>query len=142
MRIAFYASSLLSSYWNGAATYYRGLLKALATHGHEIVFYEPDAFDRQKHRDMDEPDWAKVVVWEASPEGLRKAAAEATSADVVVKASGVGYADDALLEAVMGRRPRGRRASVLGRRCPGDAGRDGRRREPRGAPHAARASTP
>ena len=29
MRIAFYGSSLLSSYWNGAATYYRGLLAAL-----------------------------------------------------------------------------------------------------------------
>ena len=28
MKIAFYGSSLLSSYWNGAATYYRGLLKA------------------------------------------------------------------------------------------------------------------
>jgi spore maturation protein CgeB len=30
MRIAFYGSSLLSAYWNGAATYYRGLLQALA----------------------------------------------------------------------------------------------------------------
>lgn len=101
MTIAFYASSLLSSYWNGAATYYRGLLKALAAHGHEIVFYEPDAFDRQKHRDMDPPDWARVVVWEATPDGLRRAAAEAARADVVVKASGVGYADEDLLEAVM-----------------------------------------
>ena len=27
MKIAFYGSSLLSSYWNGAATYYRGLLR-------------------------------------------------------------------------------------------------------------------
>ncbi|WP_372425164.1 CgeB family protein [Salinarimonas chemoclinalis] len=101
MKIAFYGSSLLSSYWNGAATYYRGLLKALAAHGHEITFHEPDAFDRQAHRDMDEPHWARVVVWEASAEGLRGAAARAAQADVVVKASGVGYADDALLEAVM-----------------------------------------
>ena len=30
MRIAFYGSSLLSAYWNGAATYYRGLLSQLA----------------------------------------------------------------------------------------------------------------
>ena len=30
MKIAFYGSSLLSSYWNGAATYYRGILKELA----------------------------------------------------------------------------------------------------------------
>ena len=32
-RIAFYGSSLLSSYWNGAATYYRGLLRDLAVRG-------------------------------------------------------------------------------------------------------------
>ncbi|MEZ5907032.1 MAG: hypothetical protein R3C69_18700 [Geminicoccaceae bacterium] len=30
MRIAFYGSSLVSAYWNGAATYYRGLLRHLA----------------------------------------------------------------------------------------------------------------
>ena len=51
MKIAFYGSSLVSSYWNGAATYYRGILSALATHGYDITFYEPDAFDRQQHRD-------------------------------------------------------------------------------------------
>ena len=50
MKIAFYGSSLLSSYWNGAATYYRGLLADLARRGHSITFYEPDAFDRQQHR--------------------------------------------------------------------------------------------
>src|SRR5690606_7170002 len=41
MKMAFYGSSLLSSYWNGAATYYRGLLKALAARGYDITFYEP-----------------------------------------------------------------------------------------------------
>lgn len=101
MKIAFYGSSLVSSYWNGAATYYRGLLSALAGHGHEIVFYEPDAFERQANRDIADPDYARVVVYEASPEGLARAAAQAADADVVVKTSGVGYADDALLEAVM-----------------------------------------
>ena len=29
MRIAFFGSSLVSSYWNGAATYYRGIVRAL-----------------------------------------------------------------------------------------------------------------
>ncbi len=55
MRIAFYASSLLSAYWNGAATYYRGLLRDLAERGYHITFYEPDAFERQQHRDIDPP---------------------------------------------------------------------------------------
>jgi spore maturation protein CgeB len=101
MKIAFYGSSLLSSYWNGAATYYRGLLRDLAGRGYEIVFYEPDAFDRQQHRDIEPPDWARVVVYPATSEGLRRVLAEAGAADVVVKASGVGVFDEELLKGVI-----------------------------------------
>ncbi|HEX8168418.1 MAG TPA: hypothetical protein VF601_21870, partial [Beijerinckiaceae bacterium] len=101
MRIAFYGSSLVSSYWNGAATYYRGLLSDLSRRSHGIVFYEPDAFDRQKHRDIDPPDWAESRVYPATIEALRAVVAEAAAADVVVKASGVGVFDDELLEGVI-----------------------------------------
>jgi len=97
MDIAFYGSSLLSSYWNGAATYYRGLLGALARLGHRITFYEPDAFERQQHRDIEPPDWVRVVVYQPTPDALGEVMAEAARADVVVKASGVGVFDDELL---------------------------------------------
>lgn len=97
MKIAFYGSSLLSSYWNGAATYYRGLLAELARRGYQVTFYEPDAYDRQKHRDIDPPDWARVEVYPATQSGLRAVIAEATAADIVVKASGVGVFDEDLL---------------------------------------------
>jgi spore maturation protein CgeB len=97
MRIAFYGSSLLSSYWNGAATYYRGILGELAQLGHDITFYEPDAFERQQHRDIDPPSWAKVRVYPAEPDAVRRVMAEASRADVVVKASGVGVFDNELL---------------------------------------------
>lgn len=100
-RIAFYGSSLVSSYWNGAATYYRGLLRNLAGLGYDITFYEPDAYERQAHRDMDAPSWARSVVYPATEEGLRRVIAEAGAADVVVKASGVGIYDDELLKGVM-----------------------------------------
>ena len=101
MKIAFYGSSLLSSYWNGAATYYRGLLHDLARRGHVIHFYEPDAFDRQRHRDIDPPDWAAVTVYPATADGLRSVLAEAGRADVVVKASGVGVFDDELIAGIV-----------------------------------------
>ena len=101
MKIAFYGSSLLSSYWNGAATYYRGLLKALAALGHDITFYEPDVLDRQRHRDIAPPEWCDVVIYKATDMGLHAAVNEAVLADVVVKASGVGFADDALLTHTM-----------------------------------------
>ena len=102
MRIAFYGSSLLSAYWNGAATYYRGLLGALARRGHAITFYEPDAFDRQLHRDIEPPEWAEVVVYPATEEALCGVIAEAARADAVIKASGVGVFDDELLAGVIG----------------------------------------
>ena len=101
MKIAFYGSSLLSSYWNGAATYYRGILSALAALGHDISFYEPDAFDRQSHRDIEPPPWARVHVYPATAAGLAGAIEGAGQADVVVKASGVGVYDDELLAGVM-----------------------------------------
>jgi spore maturation protein CgeB len=101
MKIAFYGSSLLSSYWNGAATYYRGILRALAGHGYDITFYEPDAFDRQSHRDIDPPAYAKVVVYPATPDALRGVLAEAGHADIVVKASGVGVFDAELLAGIL-----------------------------------------
>ena len=98
MRIAFYGSSLLSAYWNGAATYYRGMLSALATHGHQVTFFEPDAFDRQAHRDIGPPAWAEVVVYPATEAAAREVVSRAADADVVIKASGVGVFDDLLLE--------------------------------------------
>ncbi|MFC3070394.1 CgeB family protein [Phenylobacterium soli] len=101
MKIAFYGSSLLSSYWNGAATYYRGMLFELARRGYDITFYEPDAFDRQSHRDIDPPDWARVVVYPATETACQAVIGAAAGADVVVKASGVGVFDDELLEGVM-----------------------------------------
>lgn len=100
MKIAFFGSSLVSSYWNGAATYYRGILKALAGLGHEITFYEPDAFERQSHRDMADPSWARVVVYPATDDGWRRALDQARGTDVLVKASGVGVFDRELEMAV------------------------------------------
>ena len=101
MKIAFYGSSLLSSYWNGAATYYRGILRALGERGYDITFYEPDAFERQQHRDIDPPEYAKVVVYPATEDAMRGVLAEAAVADIVVKANGVGVFDRELLEGVI-----------------------------------------
>ena len=101
MKIAFYGSSLVSAYWNGAATYYRGLLRALAQKGYDITFYEPDVYDRQKNRDIVPPDWCRVVVYEGTVDALKAVTVRAAEADIVVKTSGVGFEDDLLLEEVL-----------------------------------------
>jgi spore maturation protein CgeB len=105
MKIAFFGSSLVSAYWNGAATYYRGLLHALHNLGCDITFYEPDAYERQAHRDIEDPAWARVVVYENDPGAMRRALASARGSDVVVKASGVGVFDRELEEAVLDQPP-------------------------------------
>lgn len=102
MNIAIFGSSLVSAYWNGAATYYRGLTRALHARGHRITFYEPDAYQRQQHRDISDPDWARVVVYPASAESDALAAVEeARGSDLVIKASGVGVFDGLLEAAVL-----------------------------------------
>ena len=101
LNIAFFGSSLVSAYWNGAATYYRGIVRALSERGHQITFYEPDAYDRQQNRDMEDPDWAKVVVYAATEDAVYKCLAQAAEADMVVKASGVGVFDELLEREVL-----------------------------------------
>lgn len=99
--IAIFGSSLVSAYWNGAATYYRGLIRALHDRGHRITFYEPDAYGRQSHRDMADPPWARVVVYPAnSTQGVEQALEEARTTDVLIKASGVGVFDALLEQAI------------------------------------------
>jgi spore maturation protein CgeB len=103
MNIAFFGSSLVSAYWNGAATYYRGIIRALHELGHRITFYEPDAYDRQKHRDIPDPDWARVVVYQVDSEAdVLRAVEEARGVDMLVKTSGVGAHDQLLEAAILG----------------------------------------
>ncbi len=100
MKIAFFGSSLVSAYWNGAATYYRGIIRALHEHGHTITFYEPNAYGRQEHRDIPDPDYASVVVYNGQDE-LFRALEDAQGADLIAKTSGVGVFDELLEQSVL-----------------------------------------
>jgi spore maturation protein CgeB len=102
MNIAFFGSSLVSAYWNGAATYYRGIIRALHRLGHRVTFYEPDAYDRQKHRDIPDPDWASVLVYPVdTQQGVLRALDQARGVDLLIKTSGVGVYDQFLESAVL-----------------------------------------
>ena len=101
LRIAFFGSSLVSAYWNGAATYYRGIIRALADRGHHVTFYEPDMHDRQAHRDIENPEWARMMVYAAEESALERALEDAKDCDLLVKTSGVGKFDDLLEAAVL-----------------------------------------
>jgi len=101
LKIAFFGSSLCSAYWNGSATYYRGLIRAFAERGHRITFYEPDVYERQQHRDMPDPYWARVVVYQPTDEDALDALERAEQSDLIIKCGGVGAFDDLLEAAVL-----------------------------------------
>ncbi len=96
MKIFVFGSSLVSSYWNGAATYYRGIYKNLAGLGCQVTFAEPRIYKRQEHRDEGEYSYARSLVYD-TPGDLDRLLRLAADADGVIKHSGVG-ADDVLLE--------------------------------------------
>jgi spore maturation protein CgeB len=100
MKIYVIGSSLTSCYWNGAATYYRGIYKNLHALGHEITFAEPDVYNRQQNRDAHEIDYAAVRVYQ-TPGDLASVLADACDADLIVKHSGVGADDDFLEREVL-----------------------------------------
>ena len=101
MKFAFFGSSLVSAYWNGAATYYRGIIRAMQERGHQVTFYEPDAYDRQKNRDMEDPAWARIQVYQPTEEEMYKALEDALHADIIIKTSGVGVFDELLEKEVL-----------------------------------------
>ncbi|MGH2350233.1 MAG: CgeB family protein [Chloroflexota bacterium] len=96
-----FGSSIVSAHWNGAATYYRGICRALHARGHEIIFVEPDLYDRQQHRDLaEDPPYAAVRVCRGWDD-LARELDRARGADLVVKFSGVGGWDLELARGVL-----------------------------------------
>lgn len=100
MKIFVFGSSLTSSYWNGAATYYRGIYKYLHKLGHQVTFAEPDIYKRQQNRDAGEIDYAEVIVYQ-TPQEIETLLARAADAELVIKHSGVGAEDETLEAGVL-----------------------------------------
>ena len=101
MKIFVFGSSITSSYWNGAATYYRGIYRNLSRLGHSITFAEPDAYRRQENRDDGDYSYVESIVYSTLGD-LPAMFARAAGADLIIKHSGVG-AEDAELEFAIAR---------------------------------------
>ncbi|HEY2496228.1 MAG TPA: glycosyltransferase [Candidatus Angelobacter sp.] len=100
MKIFVFGSSITSSYWNGAATYYRGIYRQIHALGHHVIFAEPDAYGRQQKRDPGDFSYVRTIVYKDAEEipGLLQQAAKC---DLVIKHSGVGVFDELLEEKVI-----------------------------------------
>jgi spore maturation protein CgeB len=100
MRVFVFGSSITSSYWNGAATYYRGIYKQLHALGYHITFAEPDAYGRQQKRDADDISYVSSIIYK-SAEDLPALLHQAAECDLIIKHSGVGVSDELLEEKVL-----------------------------------------
>ena len=84
--LVFIGLSLSSSWGNGHATTYRSLLRALARRGHTLTFFEADRPWYAEHRDLPEPDFCTLVLYEGL-EDLATHAERFAKADAVIVGS-------------------------------------------------------
>ncbi|MBV8674753.1 MAG: glycosyltransferase, partial [Acidobacteriaceae bacterium] len=80
MKIVIYGLTITSSWGNGHATTYRSLIKALARKGHRVQFIEKDVEWYRSNRDLPDPEFCTLRLyedWAAERTTLMRAAADA-----------------------------------------------------------------
>ncbi len=86
MRIVVLGLSLSSSWGNGHATTWRALLRAMAGRGHEILFLEREQPWYAAHRDLTDPDFCELALYDRLAD-LDRFAARIGDADAVIVGS-------------------------------------------------------
>lgn len=85
MKLVFVGLSITSSWGNGHATTYRSLLRALAARGHDVTFFEWDApWYGGENRDLPDPDFCELVLYDDWRSTRRRVVAEAHEADGLI----------------------------------------------------------
>lgn len=88
MRIVIFGLTVSSSWGNGHATLWRGLCRALAHRGHEVVFFERDVPYYAHARDMEElPGGGRLVLYRDFEEIEAEAKRQVAGADLAITTS-------------------------------------------------------
>ncbi len=87
MRIVILGLSITSSWGNGHATTYRGLVRELAQRGHELLFLERDQPWYATHRDLPAPGFCRVALYGSFDELRDTHGAAVRDADFVMVGS-------------------------------------------------------
>ncbi|MGZ4818979.1 MAG: CgeB family protein [Terriglobales bacterium] len=87
MKIVIFGLSITSSWGNGHATTFRALCKALHARGHRIVFFEHDTEWYANNRDLPEPDFCQVRIFDRWNDVLPFARAELRDCDAAIVGS-------------------------------------------------------
>jgi spore maturation protein CgeB len=84
MKLVVFGLSVSSSWGNGHATLWRGLIRALSRLGHAVVFYERDVPYYAEHRDLPQLSDAELRLYSSWPEVLGTARRDVEGADVAI----------------------------------------------------------
>lgn len=87
MRLVVLGLSITSSWGNGHATTYRGLLREFAARGHEVLFLERDVPWYASNRDLPRPPYCRTELYEDLDELKGRWAEEVRGADSVIVGS-------------------------------------------------------
>lgn len=84
MKIVIFGLSITSSWGNGHATTFRALCKALHARSHKIVFFEKNTEWYENNRDLPDPAFCAVRLYEDWAEARSRVRAELRDADVAM----------------------------------------------------------
>jgi spore maturation protein CgeB len=87
LRIVILGLSITSSWGNGHATTYRGLVRELAARGHELLFLERDQPWYAAHRDLPDPPWGRTALYDSLADLQERFAACVRDADLAIVGS-------------------------------------------------------
>ena len=87
LRIVILGLSITSSWGNGHATTYRGLVRELTARGHDVLFLERDTAWYAENRDLPQPVHGRTVLYRSLAELKRRVARAVRDADVVMVGS-------------------------------------------------------
>lgn len=87
MNIAIFGLTVSSSWGNGHATLWRGLIRALAARGHDVCFFERDVPYYAGNRDLPELPWGQLRLYPDAATLRREARAALADADVAIVTS-------------------------------------------------------
>ena len=87
MKIVIFGLAITSSWCNGHATTFRALCRALHARGHRMVFFEHDTEWYAHNRDLPEPDFCDVRIFDSWDNVLPFARAELLDCDIALVGS-------------------------------------------------------
>src|SRR5947209_13894614 len=87
LRIVILGLSITSSWGNGHATTYRGLVRELARRGHDVLFLERDLPWYADNRDLPKPPYSRTELYDSLEELRDRFAHEVREADFVMVGS-------------------------------------------------------